>query len=99
LVVRFWRPGEQVFGPQGSPEPYEPDSASADHARDLAEAAGGRAYDEDDLDGAIRAAREVVGEGETVVRTVRTDIDPLAPYVFIAALLPLAFLLYRRNLA
>ena len=45
------------------------------------------------------AAREVVGEGETVVRTVRTDIDPLAPYVFLAALLPLAFLLYRRNLA
>jgi hypothetical protein len=99
VVVRFWREGEQVFGPQGSPEPYEPDPASAERARQLAEAAGGRAYDEDDLDGASRAAREVVGEGETVVRTVRTDIDPLAPYVFLAALLPLAFLLYRRNLA
>jgi hypothetical protein len=99
VVVRFWREGEQVFSPQGSAEPYEPDPASADHARELAEAAGGRAYDEDDLDGAIRSAREVVGEGETVVRTVRTDIDPLAPYVFLAALLPLAFLLYRRNLA
>ena len=46
-----------------------------------------------------RAARAVVGEGDTVVRTVRTDIDPLAPYVFLAALLPLGFLLYRRNLA
>lgn len=99
LVVRFWRPGERVYGPEGSPEPYEPDPASSESARRLAEAAGGRAFDEDDLDGAIRAAREVVGEGDTVVRTVRTDIDPLAPYVFLAALLPLGFLLYRRNLA
>lgn len=99
VVVRFWREGEQVFGPQGSPEPYEPDPAGADSARQLAEAVGGRAFEEDDLDGAIRAAREAVGEGETVMRTVRTDIDPLAPYVFLAALLPLAFLLYRRNLA
>jgi hypothetical protein len=40
-----------------------------------------------------------VGEGETVVRVISTDIDPLAPYVFLAALLPLGFLLYRRNLA
>jgi von Willebrand factor type A domain len=99
IVVRIWREGEQVFGPNGAPEPYEADPTSADFAQQLAEAAGGRAYDEDELDGAIRAAREVVGEGETVVRTVRTDIDPLAPYVFLAALLPLAFLLYRRNLA
>ena len=99
LVVRFWREGEQVFGPQGSPEPYEADPASADFARQLAEAAGGQSFDEDDLGGAIRAAKDVVGEGETVMRTVKTDIDPLAPYVFLAALLPLGFLLYRRNLA
>ncbi len=99
VVVRFWREGEQVFGPDGSAEPYAADPASADFARQLAEATGGGAYDEDDLDGAIRAARDVVGEGETVVRTVRTDIDPLSPYVFLLALLPLAFLLYRRNLA
>jgi hypothetical protein len=99
VVVRFWREGEQVFGPTGSPEPYEPDPAGAGSAQQLAEAAGGRAFDEDDLDGAIRSAREAVGEGETVRRTVRTDIDPLAPYVFLAALLPLGFLLYRRNLA
>ena len=40
-----------------------------------------------------------MGEGVTEMRIVRTDIDPLAPYVFLAALLPLGFLLYRRNLA
>ncbi len=98
-VVRFWREGEQVFGPQGAPEPYEPDPASADFAQQLAESAGGSAFDEDELDDAMQSASEVVGEGETVMRTVRTEIDPLAPYVFLAALLPLGFLLYRRNLA
>ena len=99
VVVRFWREGEQVFGPQGAPEPYEPDPASADSAQQLAEAAGGRAFDEDELDDAMRSAADAVGEGETVMRTVRTDIDPLSPYVFLVALLPLGFLLYRRNLA
>jgi hypothetical protein len=99
IVVRIWRGGEQVFGPNGAPEPYEADPTSADFAQQLAQAAGGRAFDEDELDDAIGAAKDVVGEGETVMRTVRTDIDPLAPYVFLVALLPLGFLLYRRNLA
>jgi hypothetical protein len=99
LVVRFWRPGERVFGPEGSPEPYEPDPASSDSAERLVAATGGRAFDEDELGDAIRAARDVVGEGDTVVRTVKTDIDPLAPYVFLLALAPLGFLLYRRNVA
>ncbi len=99
VVVRFWREGEQVFGPTGAPEPYEADPTSADFAQQLAEAAGGRTFDEDELDDAVGAAQDVVGEGVTEMRIVRTDIDPLAPYVFLAALLPLGFLLYRRNLA
>jgi hypothetical protein len=87
-------------GPEGQPEPYEPDSASSVSAQRLAEAAGGQAFDEDELDSASSAARQLVGEGETMVRIVATtDIDPLAPYVFLAALLPLGFLLYGRNLA
>jgi hypothetical protein len=62
------------------------------------EAAGGQAFDEE-LDSASSAARQLGSEGETRVRVVSTDIDPLAPYVFLAALLPLGFLLYGRNLA
>jgi hypothetical protein len=100
IVVRFSRPGERVFGPGGAPEPYEPDPDSVVSAQRLAEAVGGRSFDEDELDGAIDAAQSAVGEGPTVVnRTEQTDIEPLAPYVFLAGLLPLAFLLYRRNFA
>ncbi|HEY7706700.1 MAG TPA: VWA domain-containing protein [Gaiellaceae bacterium] len=99
LVVRFWREGERVFGPNGTPEPYQPDPSSVDSSEQLAEAAGGRAFDEDELGGVVGAVRGIVGDGETVTLAVRTDIDPLAPYVFLLALLPLGFLLYRRNLA
>jgi hypothetical protein len=99
IVVRFWQDGELVYGRSGAPEPYEPDPGSADAAQRLADAAGGAAFDEGELGAAIDAARRTVGEGRAVVRAEQSDIDPLGPYVFLAALLPLGFLLYRRNLA
>ena len=99
IVVRLWRDGELVYGTGGAPEPYEPDPGSAVAAERLASAAGGEAFDEDDLDRAIGAARRWIGEGQAVVRAEQADVDPLAPYVFLSALLPLGFLLYRRNLA
>lgn len=99
IVVRFSREGERVYGPEGAPEPYEPDPGSAAAAERLASAVGGEAFHEDDLDAALGAARTAVGEGETVVRAEQSDIEPLGPYVFLAALVPLGFLLYRRNLA
>ena len=99
IIVRFWREGEEVYGPGGAREPYVPDPGSADSARRLAAAAGGEAFDEDELGEAIDAARRMIGEGDTVVRAEQSDIDPLGPYVFLAALVPLGFLLLRRNLA
>jgi len=99
LVVRIGKLGETVYGPNGAPEPYESDPGSAALAESLASAAGGEAFGEDDLDSAIGAARRMVGEGPVVAQTEQLDVKPLAPYVFLAALLPLAFLLYRRNFA
>jgi hypothetical protein len=99
IVVRFSRAGERVFDPEGAPEPYEVDPRSAAAAERLARAAGGEAFDEDELGDAIDAARRKVGRGETVVRTEQTTVEPLGPYVFLAGLLPLGFLLYRRNVA
>ena len=100
IVVRFAKPGERVFGPEGAPEPYQPDPAGAASAERLASAVGGRAFHEDDLGDAIDSARSMIGEGPTVVsRTEQSDIEPLAPYVFLVALLPLGLLLYRRNFA
>lgn len=99
IVVRFGRPGERVYGAGGVPEPYAPDPGSAAAVERLASAIGGEGFHEDELDAALGAARTAVGEGETVIRSEKPDIHPLAPYVLLAALMPLGFLLYRRNLA
>jgi hypothetical protein len=98
ILIRFGKPGEKVWGAGGSPEPYEPDPTSAAAARSYAAAVGGRAFDENDLDGAIAAARETIGTGRTSVRVEASDVKPLGPFVFLVALAPLSFLLWRRNL-
>ncbi len=99
VVVRFGREGERVYGPNGAPEPYEADPGSAAAAQRLASVGGEDAFHEDEIDAAIGAAREKLGDGKAVVRAEQSDIEPLGPYVFLAALLPLGFLLRRRNLA
>lgn len=99
LVVRVWREGERVFGPGGAPEPYQADPASAAAAQQLASLVDGRAFDEGDIDQALGAARELIGEGGTVIQVQQASIEPLGPYAFLACLIPLGFLLYRRNFA
>lgn len=98
VVVRFWTAGERVFRADGAPEPqYQADPASAEAVRTLAQAAGGRAYEEDDLNEVVAAAREFVGEGEAKPLGENTSRTTLAPYLFLGAFLPLGFLLWRRN--
>jgi hypothetical protein len=99
VVVRFSDANERVFKANGAPEAqYAVDPASGETVRTLARAAGGRAFDEDDLSGAIEATRELVGEGKP--RPVGEDSSrtSLAPYLFLTAFVPLGFLLWRRNL-
>jgi hypothetical protein len=99
VVVRFSDANERVFKANGAPEAqYAVDPASGETVRTLARAAGGRAFDEDDLSSAIAATRELVGEGKP--RPVGEDSSrtSLAPYLFLTAFVPLGFLLWRRNL-
>jgi hypothetical protein len=67
-------------------------------AQSYAAAVGGQAFDEDQLDEAIESARNIVGTGRSRMRFEASDVQPLGPYVFLAALFPLTFLLWRRNL-
>jgi hypothetical protein len=98
LAVHFWDQGERVFRANGSPESqYRADPASAEAVRTLARAVGGRAFDEDELDEVVTAAREFVGEGEAKPLGEDTSRTTLAPYLFLSAFVPLGFLLWRRN--
>jgi von Willebrand factor type A domain len=99
ILVRIGDADERVFGPSGNVEPYRPSPGSAAAAKVYAEAVGGRAFSEDELDHAIAAAREAVGTGRSTLRVESSDVRPLGPYVFLVALVPLSLLLWRRNVA
>jgi hypothetical protein len=98
VVVRVGEAGERVFGPDGIPEPGYTRPASTDRwlAQFIA-ATHGKAFGEQDLAGAVRAARAALGTGpRTRLGTVSSRKD-LAPYFVLAAIVPLGLVLRRRN--
>jgi hypothetical protein len=98
VVVRFSAPDERIFNERGVPDlRYAVDPGSRETVRRLAGAVGGRAFDQDQVDDAVAATRELVGEGKP--RPVGKDSSrtSLAPYLFLTAFVPLGFLLWRRN--
>jgi hypothetical protein len=97
VLVRFWAEGERVFGPSGQPESYRPDPESEAALAGLAAATGGRMFPEGDLSAAAAFARSALGTGPTTARGRELRTTPLAPYVAAAALVPLLFVLRRRN--
>jgi hypothetical protein len=100
ILVRLWSEREQVYGPDGVEPAYVPDPAGAAAAAErYATLVKGEAFEEGELDAAIQAARSALGSQGSVTRVRTVDIQPLGPFVLLAALLPLAFLLIRRNLA
>lgn len=97
VLVRFWAQGERVFGPSGQPESYRPDPESGPALEGLAATTGGRLFAEGDLGAATAFARSALGTGPTTARGREIRTTPLAPYVAAAALVPLLFVLRRRN--
>jgi len=94
LVVRFWRRDERVFT-NGRAERYRPDPTSVVPLERLTAPSVGL-FGESELARAEHAARRWLGQGPTatVDRPGRLE---LAPYAALTALLPVAFLIWRRN--
>jgi hypothetical protein len=99
ILVRFWGERERVYGPDGVEDEYLPDPNSAANAEQYAQAVKGETFDESELPAVTEAIRSKLGKGTSVSQVKTVDIQPLGPFVLIAALLPLSFLLIRRNLA
>jgi len=99
ILVRFWASGERVYGPDGVEQAYVPEESSAAYAQIYARAVHGETFDENQLESAIDSARAKFGEGSSTISVKTVDIQPLGPFVLLVALLPLSFLLVRRNLA
>jgi hypothetical protein len=97
VYVHVWEPGERIYTKRGATPGYVADPTSTRALASLAEFTGGDVVSENDFSGAAHAARAAVGVAGT-----RTHIDSyarvaLAPWFVIAGVLPLGFLLWRRN--
>ena len=100
VYVHVWAPGERIYDrAHGQADPrYVADPSSAASLAELARITSGKVFTEDQVSQIARAARDAVGYGGS-----RTHVDAyarvaLAPWFVLAGVLPLGFLLWRRNL-
>jgi hypothetical protein len=97
VYVHVWGEEERVFT-RGVPEPgYRPDPTSRRTLETLATATESSVYSDADSGAAAAKARELIGEGPTVVEGERRVRYALSPYLAGAAFLPLGLLLWRRE--
>jgi hypothetical protein len=98
LIVRFWSPEERIFRPRLElDEQYEPDPTSTATLSAFAGGVGARVFGEDDVAAVARELRRVLGRGEPVIAGEEFSARPLTPWAVALALVPLGFLLARRN--
>jgi hypothetical protein len=99
VVIRVAASGERVFGPDGLPESaYHPPPTSARALASFLTATHGRGFEENNLGGAVRAARAALGTGPSEQLGSISGRTDLAPWLVVAAAVPLALVLRRRNL-
>ena len=98
VFVHVWQPGERIFN-HGKPDPhYVSDPTSMAALTEVAQITGAsRAFSEGETGAIASAARNAVGRAGT-----RTHIDAyariaLAPWFVLGCIVPLSFLLWRRN--
>jgi von Willebrand factor type A domain len=96
VFLHFWDEDERVYS-RGAPEPYRPDESSREVLERLADSTNGHVYSEGDLGAATAKVRDLLGSGPTVVQGRSGDRIALAPYLALAAFLPLTLLLLRRD--
>jgi hypothetical protein len=96
VFVHVWSPREAVFGPDGKPEQgYQEDAGSGTALAALADATGGTVVGEGSPARMAAVARAALGTGPTRLQGLTVRTRPLAPWLALAALIPLAFAFVR----
>jgi hypothetical protein len=99
IYVHVWAPTERIYKRGGKPDPhYAPDEESTAALLNLAQVTRGDLYDETQLGKVEHASRDAVGRAQAHAVVSAYARVPLAPWFVLAAVVPLAFLLWRRNL-
>jgi hypothetical protein len=97
LFVHVWSPGEQIFK-HGRPDPnYRTDPTSGDALASFAGLLGGKEFSEQQLGQVAAAAQAGVGHSGTERQVESYTRIALAPWFLLAGVVPLGFLLWRRN--
>jgi len=92
--IRIGSASENVFDAEGKLEPaYHPDASSTEELAALVQALRTRTFSEVDLGAAARAVRASLRTGPTRREGLNVSTRALAPYVALAALVPLLLLL------
>jgi hypothetical protein len=98
IYVHVSEPGERIFKRGGKPDlHYVADDDSGAALLNLAQVTQGALFDEHELSRIEHASRAAVGEAQAHTVVSAYARMPLAPWFVLAALAPLAFLLWRRN--
>jgi hypothetical protein len=97
LLVHVWNEQERIFGGLGDAD-YRPDPASTGTMARLSAGAGADAFGEAELGQARAALREQLGDGTRRPRWQGRSRTELAPWLALAAFIPVGFVLWRRNL-
>jgi hypothetical protein len=98
IFVQFWDENERIYETGVAEGGYRPQRGAEATLNKVASLVGGRVFSEDEADDVSAAARGILGEGETHQRELEGERLALMPWVTLAAVLPLGFLLFRRNL-
>jgi hypothetical protein len=97
IFIHFWGEDERVYS-RGVPEPqYLPDPSSRTLLDGIAASVEGSVFEERSAGVAAQRARQLLGDGPTVVEGMERGRVALAPYLTLAAFLPLGLLLLRPN--
>jgi von Willebrand factor type A domain len=100
IVLRFGTMQDRLYLPGGKIDAgYRPDLGAASTVTELARDAGGSAFDGNQVGPAIAVLHRDLGAGATGSLASSLQTTALAPYVALAALVPLGFLLWQRNVS
>lgn len=99
IFVHVWAPGERIFARNGRADPaYRSDPASGDQLASFASLVGGRELSETQPARLGAMVSQAVGRADAQRRVERYARIALAPWFVLGGAVPLAFLLWRRNL-
>jgi hypothetical protein len=98
IFVHVWQPGERIYKRGGRIDPrYIADPTSEAALQNVARIADGKEFSESQFGAIAHASREAVGQAQSHTLIAGYARVALAPWFILAAAIPLAFLLYRRN--